>query len=511
MTVGALSTKNPYYIQREIDWVMSRDAYGGERYIKEKAEEYLPPTMAMLSDGMSYGQPGYNAYQAYKGRAVYHELVKPSLMAMLGVMHRKPPDIQLPAKLEAMRKRATFNGESLHWLIQKINEQQMLMGRFGLFLDVATGKPASQAMPYIIGYNAETVINWDSSKQGDDAGLRTLQLVVLNESEFERRNGLSWVQMMRYRVLGISSMIADAWPNIVAPPSTYVAAEVRHSQDVASTQFVVPNIGGTTLDAIPFVFVGPRDLAPEPDIPVLMPMVRIALAIYRTEADYRQALYMQGQDTLVVTGQQADADAGKTRVGAFGSINLPIGGDAKYIGAQSDGINDLSTSIQNDLKRAAQLGAQLLTERGNEAESGDALNIRVASRTATLTTVAQAGAGGLEQILRSAATWVGADPEQVIVKPNLDFASDPAQAQDAVYLMTAKKLGLPLAEKSVHGWLKRHDFTDMDYEAEKDLIDEEPPDVMGLGTPGSAGVPGSVSLPAQSTPGRGQGPAGGVA
>jgi hypothetical protein len=504
VAVAALSTKNPYYIQRETDWIMMRDAYGGERYVKDKGEQYLPPTGSQRQDGMGFNQPGWQAYQAYRTRAVYHELVKPSLMAMLGVMHRKPPDVELPAKLDGMRNRATFNGEGLPWLLQKVNEQQMLMGRYGLFLDVASGDVAKAGqLPYIIGYNAETIINWDSSKQGDDKGLRNLELVVLNETDFERRSGLSWIQMMRYRVLALAGSVRDAWPDIAAADGDYVAAEVRHTQDVSSNEFVKPSLFGKTLGSIPFVFVGPRDLSPEPDLPVLMPLARIALAIYRTEADYRQALYMQGQDTLVVIGQQATSD-GAQRVGAFGTIEVPVNGDAKYIGADSKGLSEMSGSIQNDLKRAAQLGAQLLTERGNEAESGDALNIRVASRTATLTTVAQAGAGGLEQILRHAAVWVGADPDQVHVNPNMDFADDPAQAQDLVYLMTAKGLGLKISDRSIHGWMAKREFTEMSYEEEQAAMDDEPKLVPPSGVRGVRGVPGAPgsapSIPKKKVP-----------
>lgn len=491
MAIAALSSKNPYFIQRELDWMMMRDAYGGERYIKEKGQEYLPATAAMIQEGMGFGQPGWNTYQAYRARAVYHELVKPSLMAMLGVMHRREPDIELPAKLEPLRKQATFNNEGLNWLLAKINEQQMLMGRYGLMLDVATGAGPS-ALPYLIGYNAESVINWDSSKVGDDQGPRQTTLVVLNETDYERRAGLAWIQMMRYRVLALAGAVRDIWDVGGAADTDYIAAEVRHTQDATSADFAQPQLAGKTLSKIPFVFIGPRDLAPEPDVPVLMPMARLALAIYRTEADYRQALFMQGQDTLVVIGQQADVANGATRLGAFGSIDLPIGGDAKYIGAQSDGIKDLESSIQNDLKRAAQLGAQLLTERGNEAESGDALSIRVASRTATLTTVAQTGAAGLERILRDAAVWVGADPDKVKVTPNLDFAEAAVQAQDLVYLMTGKRMGAPLSNESIHGWMERSGFTDKTYEEEQEAIDKEPPPVVMGGTPGVAGVPGAA-------------------
>lgn len=495
MTVAALSSKNPYYVNREVDWVMMRDAYAGERAVKDKREQYLPPTQSMLADGMSFNQPGWQMYQAYLTRAVYHELVKPSLMSMLGVMHRKPPNIQLPAKLDGMRKRATFNGESLEALVQKVNEQQLLMGRYGMLLDCATqaeGKANPLALPYVVGYNAESMINWDSSSPADDTGERQLQLVILNESQYVRRAGLQWAQQQRYRVLAVSDKVRDAWPEIPIEDTInggqYVVANTVQQESVSDKQFYAPTLGGRTLSNIPFVFVGPRDLVPEPDMPVLMPLARLGLAMYRTEADYRQALYMQGQDTMVIIGQQASTENSRTRVGAYGAIELPINGEAKYIGS-ARGLGDFENCLTNDEKRAAQLGAQLLSERGNEAEAGNALSIRVASRTATLTTVARCGAAALEKILKYAAEWTGADPEQVIVSPNLDFADDPAQAQDLVYVMTAKNMGLPLSEESIHEWMRKREFTNKTYTEELQARDQEKPLLVAPPTvPGSRGV-----------------------
>lgn len=487
MAVAGLSIHNPYYLSREVEWKIMRDAYGGERYIKESNQIYLPATASMLDNGMGVGQDGWAAYQSYRGRSVYHELVKPSLMAMLGVMHRKPPTIKLPKKMEPMLEKATFNGESLHWLLQKINEQQMLVGRIGLFLDVRKEKGPNE-LPYIVTYNAEQIINWDSSKVGDDEGYRTLEFVVLDESDMERKDNLAWTRIARYRVLAMAGAMRPVW-DTKFEDDTYIGGKTIDKMDIAAPEFTQPSIGGTTLDHIPFVFVGPRDLVPEPDAPVLMPIARLALAIYRTEADYRQALFMQGQDTLVVIGQQADAAVGRTRMGALGSIDLPMGGDAKFIGAQSQGIQYLENAIQNDLIRAAQLGAQLLSERGNEAEAASALNIRVASRTATLTTVAITGAAGLERILKDAAILLGCDEKEVSVKANLDFAEVKATAQDIVYLMTGKKLGAPLSLDSIHEWLQRHEFTSKTRDDEQAAIDKEDPIDLGLGTPGQAGVP----------------------
>lgn len=507
MAVASLSVKNPYYMAREVDWTIMRDAYGGEKYVKDKRDQYLPPTQLMQQEGMQYGQPGYIMYDAYKARAVYHEIVGPSLSAMLGVMHRKSPDIELPAKMEPLRDRATFNGESLELLLQKINEQQMLVGRHGLMADVKTGATVNE-LPYIVSYNTENVINWDSSKVGDNEGQRRLKFVVLNESAYTRTASLAWSQMQRYRVLAMANDMRDVWPDM--PDSdTYMAGEATNKSDITSGEFITPSFAGQTLDSIPFVFIGPRDLVPEPDKPVLMPLARIALAIYRTEADYRQALYMQGQDTLVVIGQNAPIEGQQqTRVGAFGSIELPKGGDAKYVGADSGGITELGNAIQNDFKRAAQLGAQLLTERGNEAESGDALSIRVASRTATLTTVAKVGAAGLQQVLRNIAQWIGADPSKVLVNPNLDFADDAAMAQDLVYLMTGKNMGAPISKQSIHDWLAKREFTAMTYDEElKEIENEGPAEIpLGTGTRGIPGTPNALGGPAADKGGNSKDP-----
>lgn len=486
MTV-ALSTKNPYYAGRETDWVIMRDAFSGERTIKDKGQAYLPPTTTMLREGMSYGANGLAMYDGYKARAVYHELVGPALSAMLGVMHRKDADIELPEKLDSLRKKATFDGQGLQALIQKVTEEQMLMGRIGVMCDIKNGS-TSKDLPYFVTYQTEKIINWDSNKTSEDSGPRQTQFVVLDETGMERTAGIAWQNVMKYRVLAVGEDVQDIWNGIA---SGYQAAEVKNSQDASRAEFFAPTYFGKTLGYIPFAFIGPRDLVPEPDKPPMMPIARICLAIYRTEADYRQALYMQGQDLLVITGQNANdpGDGTGQQVGAFGSIELPIGGTAEYIGTDAQGIGEMRNSIDADERSAAQAGAQLLSERGNEAEAAGALNIRVASRTASLTTGAKTAAAGVEQVLRAAAEWVGADPDKVHVTPNLDFVDDASTAQDLTYLMTGKTMGAPLSKKSIHGWLAKREFTNMTFEEEQAEIEEEGPDLPGL-MPGVRGAPG---------------------
>ena len=89
---------------------------------------------------------------------------------------------------------------------------------------------------------------------------------------------------------------------------------------------------------------------------------------------------------------------------------------------------------------AASAGARLFDSEKRSAESGDALRIRYAAQTATLTSVALTSAQGLEKALRHVAVMIGADPGKVVVKPNLSFVDagmTPEQAEALVRIWQA--------------------------------------------------------------------------
>jgi hypothetical protein len=101
-----------------------------------------------------------------------------------------------------------------------------------------------------------------------------------------------------------------------------------------------------------------------------------------------------------------------------------------------------------------------------QKESGDALKIRVAARTATLNQIALAGAFGLQATLRHIATWMGLDPENVVVTPNLDFVDDALDSKTLVEYMTSKAMGAPLSLRSIHKQMEERDLTELTFEEE---------------------------------------------
>lgn len=441
----ALDTKQPQYALALAEWIKLRDCYAGESAVKDRGMTYLPPTPGQSLDGIAPSQRGYQNYLGYKQRAVYPSFVGDAIKAMVGVMHHKPPVIELPAVLESLRGSASVDGESLEMLLRRINAAQLTTGRIGLLLDLP-GESSAEVRFQIATYEAERIGNWDTGV-----------LVVLDESENERNTDFEWVTVQKYRVL-----VSDG---------VYQQAQFRETTAYNPEVLTAPSVRGQTLShQIPFVFINATDTLPDVMQPPLLNLANLCLTIYRGEADYRQNLFMQAQDTLVLIGGDAEAEY---RVGAGASLNLPPDGDAKFIGVNSDGLPEQRQALENDRRQAAQMGAQLLDTASRSKESGEALGIRVAAQTATLNQIALAGAFGLQSLLRIAAEWIGANPEEVVVTPNLDFADAGMPASEFLQLAQAKAIGFPLSDESLHAIAVENELTVMDFKAEMALIDEE--------------------------------------
>jgi len=477
-----IGERHPLLLEVDEDYVLMNDSLKGQRVIKDQNVTYLPPTSGMVADGL-FTSPssssvvfntrslGYAAYSAYLLRANYPSFIQDALDILIGVMHREPPRIELPPELEPMLKVATRRGESLPLLLQKINEAQLIKGRIGLLADVAVGRPT----PHLVWYAAENVINWDDDRE-TEFGLDKLKFLVLDETRLARglegEDRYAWDVERRFRQLdlgGFADLDGEGTPVSTAIGTYTTFVEV----DGLSEPRTTPNFRGRTLDEIPFVFIGSTDLDPDPARIPLLPLANLALAVYRGDADYRQCLFMQGQDTLVVIGATNSSPGSEEpeksvdrRVGAGAVIELPLTGDAKYIGINGDGLPEMAKALDADQRKAREMGSRLLEPRGSQAESGEALKIRVGASVAHLRKIALVGAAGLEAILKVCARWVGADENAVKVVPNLDFADAKRGPADALSMTQAKKEGLPISDKSVHRWMQDNDLTKMTYEEE---------------------------------------------
>ena len=463
-----IDATHPLYDKWKDAWVKCNDCYEGEDKIKEEGVKYLPPLASMIIDGMNNPNDlGFQRWLAYRLRANFPDDYSSAVTNNLGLLHQKPPTIQLPPEMEYMRDLCTADGEDIIALLRRINEMQLKNGRLGLLLDLPKGEDVNNR-PYISVYDALSIINWDDGK--DELGNINLNMVVLDESGPVRVNQFDWKEEKRYRVLQLGPMDTDE----VAGGAIYSQHLFINNTNYDEGQMIAPYYKGNTLDEIPFQFVNTTDITPAPEAPPLLGLANICLSMYRSDADYRQSLHMQGQDTLVVVGGTGEnGDKAPQRIGPGAVINVAIGGDAKYVGVSGDGLSEQRLALAADKQEAQIKAGQMVNNTKSTQESGEAMKTRIAARTASLIRIAYTGAAGLENLLKVCAKWMGADPEKVVVKPNLEFTKSMFNGQDFVQIITARNLKAPISLQSIHGWLVDQGLTTLSFEEEMAILEEE--------------------------------------
>ena len=483
-TTTLLSSRHPEFEDVEPDYILMDDGFRGERVVKNKTFDYLPPTDGQVLDGarQNVNTIGYGHYLGYLARAVYPEYIERAVGTLVGVLNREDPKIDLPPAMEPMRENATRRGESLTMLYRRINSHQLLFGRLALLADALEGRPT----PILVDYTAQALINWDD-EPFDTLDPFMLRFAILDESRPQLRDGLFWEEIPRARALLLGSDFAAIFGEISNPEAGRVASDARTYRTFVEDQDLrgppmEPRLAGRALPFIPLTVIGSTDLALTPGTIPLLGLGNLCLSIYRGEADHRHNLHLQGQDTLVIVGQEGsaeDPDAAASdqtvRIGAGARIEVPIGGDAKFIGVNPGGLAEQRSSIEADRRAAQDIGSRLLNPQGAAAESGEALRIRIAASTATLTLVAKTAAFGLQTSLRQCATWMNLDPSQVVVTPNLNFAEVRPETRAVGDLMDAKAKGAPISLRTVHRYAQDGDITKMTFDEEMTAIEDEEP------------------------------------
>lgn len=400
----SVDSRHPKYVEYEREWRIMRDTSRGEYLVKRWSTEYLPKPsgFAMQADG------GEAMYAAYKKRAQFPEIVSPTIQGIIGIIHGQEWQVQLPDALEYIYEDATPEHINLESFMRRVTTETLLMGRYGVLTDVRNN------LPYLAGYKAETIINWDEERD----------LFVLDESDL-RRTDFTWDTEEKYRVL----MLEDG---------RYVQKVYIDGQWV--DRFEPTARGGSVLDEIPFVIIGAKDLRVDVEEPPLIGVARAALAQYRLDADYRHQLYMSGQETLFIINGEAPSVVG---AGVVHRLEAPEGVqvDAKYVGPSGNTIEAHRVAIADESIRAAQSGARLLDQRERSGESGEARRLRFGAETASLKTIANTSAAGIEKALKYAARFIGANEDEVIVTPPPKLMEPIMSAQEAKTLVEGWQSG----------------------------------------------------------------------
>lgn len=414
-----IEAKHPDYLRFAPSWQLMRDAVGGDDDVKAAGQAYLP--MKTADAAVQDVTEQARLYAAYMLRAEFPEIVAPTITGHVGLICAQSPTIKLPSRMEGLRERATLDGLTLDDLIARVVAELLITGRYGLLPSFDAGEP------YLAGYCAESIINWDAERS-------TLSFVVLDESGLVRNAATNaWGRRKQFRLL---QLIDGALESIEWSDAAGTLAPMAPEQFARSATAPRP------VDFMPLVILGTRNLTAEPDDVPLYGLAKTAVRIYRLDADYQQALHMTSEPTPWVSGW--DDPAGAMREGkvpmAIGAANLwvlPNGGEAGFLEFSGPGLEAQRKAIDAEREAAATYGARMFDAAGSAPESGESRKVRYGQTTASLKTIAKVACAGVERALRNQAQWMGLNPDDVSVSPNLDWVTDAMSPAELTALVKA--------------------------------------------------------------------------
>jgi hypothetical protein len=380
-------------------WQLMYDTSLDEKHIKALGTRYLPiPSGMYACEDSKLRETMYNTY---KGRAIYHNYVRKTLNNMNGLFQRNPHTITAPNNLDALIK--SVDGDNLIDVINRVFNNQVTYSRYGVLLDVADNGEL-----YLSEYNASNITNYNKANRG---GINKLNCIILKEGHDD------------YLILAVDKVYYQLRRN---------GAGVRafNPDDEMPDDAIVPSVNGKPLDFIPFVFVNATDLEESVQMPLLVDLANKCISLYRSEADYQQALFMSSQATPWMTGVSKD-----TPVTLGSNTMLTIQDNEAKVGfleVAGSGLKSQKDNIDS-LKTDCDLIGQSIAS-GNASESGVALSIRVGSSTAGLASIAKTNARVFYNLLTIAAEWYGYDVNEVSVEANTDYIVPQAKMSDVSVL-----------------------------------------------------------------------------
>lgn len=437
----SVTTTHPDYDAHLHEWEIMDEALVGESAIKANNRN-LPKPAGMAEAEKLDASSGL--YESYCERAQYPEWVKDGLRVMMGLVAKTQPQIELPSALAGMEERATSDGFGLEQLFVRVVRQVVSHGRAPLVVNVD-----DNGQPYITMYRPINAINWKESVC--DSGRTDLTLAVFREfRDKENADIYSHETEQVYRVYQLKDGVC-------------VSKVEKEDGELVSDEVVLGryfnNELTSGLDFLPIVYCGSTDNAPDVDEVPLLTMAKAALKYYQLSADYYQSLHYTSHPQPWVSG--LDSDAELTLTGPSAAWNLGHDGSCGYLEFQGHGIEAVRKAMQEQKGASLEAGARVMDVSAG-AESGEARKARQNDQHATLHTIVVTVAEAIEQCLRYAAKWLGADESAVSFTVEPDFSAAVVDPQMVMMLRDAALAGLISNESFwlylTTGKLPAHDY-----------------------------------------------------
>jgi len=423
MPINSPHPQHEKFIDR---WQRCRDAVEGQDAIKDAGEAYLPRLSGHTRDFS-----GQQAYDAYKGRALWFGATDRTLRGYVGAIMRNDPSFLVPDVLKPRMLDVTDAHQTAVQFTHTMVKELMTTGRLGLLVD--RDDEGADELPYFKLYYPENILNWIIEDE-------VIQALTLHETVYQPKDNdpyeLESVAQIRELKMDNGVYTVALWQR-----EKSADGELKETWTPIST--ITPTFRGTPLDRVPFFFASADEDATSCSKPPILDLVDANINHYQLDADYRHGLHFTALPTAVFTG----VDEGKAYyLGSEGALILRNeNAKAFFLEFQGLGLTAIKDAMEERKAQMASLGAQLLQrgQRGRGVETAEAARIQNSGETSLLATIVGRTEECLEQAFAFMATWAGVPTteEDVEVNMNRDFIDATLNAEEINALVAAWQAG----------------------------------------------------------------------
>ena len=426
MNETKITDKNPLYTKMAPKWERCRDFIAGADALRDHDLEYQgneDSYLELLSDKQSYTE-----YRSYIRRALYTNFPNKTKEIFLGMVFSKEPVIETSTMMEEYLDDIDLKGTPLVEFVETSLDETLAVGRMGILIDVPSSgevrtlldAKAENIRPYFSMYKAESIIEWETARINNRY---QIVRIVLMESK----------QIYRELILDETGYHVIMW-----------VAEKEGDEPVAQGP-VYPQMRGSTIDRIPFFFIGPKESTIDPELPPLLDIVEVSRSHYQSSADLEHARFACALPTPYFIGFSEDEVDGLSLGGLNGIVARDTQAKVGYLEFAGSGVSSLENALAQKQQMIAELGVEKLSG-GNGAETATAVQTRINLQTASLSDMARSISRTISKAMQMMASWAGTE-EPFSVALNSDFVDNTINPQEISALMASVINGsLPLQD-----------------------------------------------------------------
>ena len=441
-----------YYRRLPYLWKLCQDCYLGTPAIKNpnNAELYLPKTSREISDEKR--NPHSRIYDFRLSHTTYENFFQSVINDAVGIMQKNPPHVSFSqTETNGVAKEVVdisvygnkFN-DGLKGLKWRLNFNQALFGRYGLLLDIVTDDDGESPRFVITEYAADQILEGEEGepRANGHAGLKWIRLDE-SKMKFDMKTKI-WRLFPKFRILGIDSTgyyysATIEGENIT---SDWTRFDFEHPMPSEGGEVIYPKFKGEYLTFIPLTICNATKLGYDSwQFPPFYDVATLGIGVYQMDSVYKKALWNHACPTLGILNAQLNVEEGE-QVYLGDLLELMSAGqypaDAKMLETSAAGLQEMRLSKEEMKKTLKYFALRDLLDGAGANSSGDAIELRTSSGTASIAAIDNAGALAIEEQLIYASIWAGETPESAAEK--ISYEADTSYLNSELLLQSVVSL-----------------------------------------------------------------------